>query len=332
MKSPVRFLLALLCLPGAAPAAPRTFAYVLQAEALAPSRPAAARLLAGCDRDWIVLDPSYDASPEGKWTPADIRSIRRGKPGRSVLAYLSIGEAEDYRPYWNPAWDADRDGAPDASAPAWLGAENPDWKGNYAVRYWQADWQRIVLSQLEDILQAGFDGAYLDLVDAFESFEHDPAQGEWIDHRPNPETGVPYRQEMAAWVRRLADLARQTHPGFLVVPQNGVQLLEDDAFRNTISAIGVEDLFTEGDRAQPSAHVAFALGFLQRLPPESTPVLLIEYGTRPAAARRALRGAAENGFLLLRTDRGLKTLGTSLPPALIPSPASAAEAPAPTPR
>ena len=47
---------------------------------------------------------------------------------RIVLAYLSIGEAEDYRSYWQRDWSV--------SPPAWLGAENPDWPGNYAVNYW----------------------------------------------------------------------------------------------------------------------------------------------------------------------------------------------------
>ena len=43
-----------------------------------------------------------------------------------VLAYLSIGEAEDYRGYWDPSW-VDASGVPiPGVAPAWLGAENPE--------------------------------------------------------------------------------------------------------------------------------------------------------------------------------------------------------------
>lgn len=306
MKSTVFLLLAIFCSARPAPATPRSFAYVLQADAFAPTRAEAVRRLAECGRDWIVLDLSFDSGPRGPWTPAEICTIRDGQPGRLLLAYISIGEAEDYRAYWDPAWNTRRD-----SAPTWLGAENPDWKGNYAVRYWQNDWQQLVLRQVDDALSAGFDGIYLDLVDAFELFERGSGKDEWIDHRPNPETGRTYRQDMVAWVFRIAEHARQRKPGFLVVPQNGVQLLADVAFRKTIDAIGVEDLFTAGNRPQSREHIAHTLGFLSPLSSNQKPVLLIEYGTRPDIIKRSRQGSKEQGFLLLLTDRDLKTLGSS---------------------
>ena len=45
-----------------------------------------------------------------------------------MIAYSSIGEAEDYRYYWRAEWEDD--------VPTWLAAENKDWKGNFKVRYW----------------------------------------------------------------------------------------------------------------------------------------------------------------------------------------------------
>ena len=52
---------------------------------------------------------------------------------------------------------------------------SPDWEGNYKVRYWEEDWQAIIYgdadSYLQKILDAGFDGVYLDIIDAFEYFE-----------------------------------------------------------------------------------------------------------------------------------------------------------------
>jgi len=47
--------------------------------------------------------------------------------------------------------------------------ENPDWPGNY--KYWNPDWQTVIYGNLGKILAAGFDGVYLDLIDAFEIFE-----------------------------------------------------------------------------------------------------------------------------------------------------------------
>jgi cysteinyl-tRNA synthetase len=295
----------------APPSHPRHFAYVLQAEALGKNREEAVVRLAGCGRDWIVLDPAYEAGSGGTWRAEELRSIRAGQPGRKVLAYLSVGEAEDYRGYWRREWDADRDGRPDAKAPAWLGSENPEWKGNYTVKYWQEAWQAIALLGVEDAMRQGFDGIYLDVVDAFESYEYDPKQKDWIDGRANSETGSTYRKDMHDWVSRIAAHARRQKAGALVIPQNGSQLLVHPEYVAAIDGIGVEDLFTDGDRAQPAKQVGYVLGYLSRLARAGKPVLVIEYGTKPKARRRSFDGARENGFALLVTDRELKTLGQS---------------------
>ena len=102
-------------------------------------------------------------------TPDEVSSLgaKNGGGSRLVVAYMSIGEAEDYRYYWREDWVDD--------PPSWLADENPDWPGNYKVRYWDTDWQSIIYgtgdSYLGQILAAGFDGVYLDIIDAFEYFE-----------------------------------------------------------------------------------------------------------------------------------------------------------------
>ena len=86
---------------------------------------------------------------------------------RLVISYMSVGEAEDYRYYWKDEWKK--------NPPEWLDEENPDWKGNYKVKYWIKSWQKIIYgnddSYLDKILSVGFDGVYLDIIDAFEYFE-----------------------------------------------------------------------------------------------------------------------------------------------------------------
>lgn len=69
-------------------------------------------------------------------TASKIRELKTKHNGgkRLVICYMSIGEAEDYRYYWNGAWKTDKS--------AWLAEENPHWKGNYVVKYWDADWQK----------------------------------------------------------------------------------------------------------------------------------------------------------------------------------------------
>src|SRR5690242_12659860 len=69
---------------------PTSFAYVLQADALAKTKSAAVEKLITCGRDWIVLDAVF--SGDERWTSADLAAIRAGCAGRKVMAYLSIGE------------------------------------------------------------------------------------------------------------------------------------------------------------------------------------------------------------------------------------------------
>ncbi|MEI6083683.1 MAG: endo alpha-1,4 polygalactosaminidase [Verrucomicrobiota bacterium] len=48
---------------------------------------------------------------------------------------------------------------------------DPNWKGNYYVRYWQPEWQALIFAYLDKIIAQGFDGVYLHLVDSYEIYE-----------------------------------------------------------------------------------------------------------------------------------------------------------------
>jgi len=117
--------------------------------------------------DLLIIDLFYTINEP--LTPQDLESLKtkanQGK--RLVICYMSIGEAENYRYYWQPGWEF--------GSPEWLDEPNPDWPGNYKVRYWDPAWQAIIYgndnSYLKKIIDAGFDGIYLDIVDAFEYFE-----------------------------------------------------------------------------------------------------------------------------------------------------------------
>lgn len=118
------------------------------------------------DYDLVIMDAYFD----GKALSA--QEVRRGArksngERRLVFAYMSIGEAEDYRTYWQKSWST--------RAPAWIETENPEWKGNYRVRYWDTAWKDILFGSpqayLDQIIAAGYDGVYLDTIDTFYYFE-----------------------------------------------------------------------------------------------------------------------------------------------------------------
>ena len=308
MKPPL--LIALLVIPLSALAThagspPGSFAYVLQADALAKTKSAAVERLAACGRDWVVLDAIF--ASDTPWKPADIAAIRHGQPGRKVIAYLSIGEAEDYRPYWRKEWGGH--GKLTKGAPAWLGAENPAWKGNYRVKYWRADWQKLMLAAIDDAMKRGFDGVYLDIVDGFEAFEQDGK--EFIDNRVNPETKQTFRRDMVDWVKAIAACVRAKNPDAIVIPQNGSQLLAQADFLAVISAIGVEDVFTDGNKLQSKSHTREVVGQLSKMTNLQKPVLVIEYPKSAERQAQAKMQAKENGMIWLITDRQLKTVGSS---------------------
>jgi cysteinyl-tRNA synthetase len=117
--------------------------------------------------DLLIMDAFFHDGTA--FTAAEIGQLRDKANGgkRLVISYMSIGEAEDYRYYWQPSWNSQE--------PLWMDAENPDWAGNFKVKYWEKAWQDIIFggsdAYLDKILAAGFDGVYLDIIDAFEYYE-----------------------------------------------------------------------------------------------------------------------------------------------------------------
>jgi cysteinyl-tRNA synthetase len=207
-----------------------------------------------------------------------------------VLAYLSVGEAEDYRPYWKKEWKQ--------KPPAWLGPENPQWAGNFKVRYWDRDWQALILGRddapFDRIVADGYDGIYLDIIDAFEFWEERGIK----DTRP----------QMVEWVRKLARHARQKRAAFLVVPQNGEALAREKAYLDLVDAIGREDLYFDGDKPQKKAEIASVEADLQRFRKAGKPVFVIEYCKQTRNAQAVYQRAPAVGFVPLVTVRPLDRL------------------------
>jgi cysteinyl-tRNA synthetase len=116
--------------------------------------------------DVLIMDLFFDGKQYTKQQINDLKQKANGGQ-RLLIAYMSIGEAENYRYYWQSAWHN--------HPPSWLEKENPNWKGNYYLQYWNTQWQAIIYgnnnSYTQKILDAGFDGVYLDIIDAFERYE-----------------------------------------------------------------------------------------------------------------------------------------------------------------
>ncbi len=249
--------------------------------------------IAATDADLAVIDRLAEGDL-GPFSAAEVELMQRAKSGkrRPVFAYISIGEAEQYREYWNDEWTL--------VPPAWLGDENPDWQGNFAVRYWDPAWQSLIFGQasayLDLVLDAGFDGAYLDRVDAFDL----------------PDTMLPRRQRMrlmSDFVARLADYARKKRPGFLILGQNAEELLADPVYAAAIDGVAKEDLFfgLEGDAvANAKAEIRESLRALLDFRRQSgKPIFLVEYLSDPSDILLAQSYARQMDAPLFIADREL---------------------------
>lgn len=144
----------------------QNFLYIINPEHFS-TKEAFIEAVCATNYDLVIMDLFLDGTQ--MFTSEEVQKLRSKANGgkRLVICYMSIGEAENYRYYWHSGWRR--------NSPAWLAKENPDWPGNYKVRYWYPEWQEIICgagdSYLNRVLTAGFDGVYLDIIDAYEYFE-----------------------------------------------------------------------------------------------------------------------------------------------------------------
>ena len=277
--------------------------------------------------DLLVIDEAFEGPDRAARRGEMLRALKRKPDGqrRLVLAYLSIGEAEDYRTYWERSWVAPKLArtatpspdfstvgpaaasprpvgverahaerlrplqVPTAAAPAWLGEENPVWRGNFRMRYWEASWQALMLGRetaaLERIAGAGFDGVDLDRAAAFQG---------WTKERPEA------KADMEALIQRIATRGRELSPGFIVVMQNAEELLSSSRVRGALDGVAKEDLLfgIDGD-GLPNSERDFtaSLHQLKKAQRQGLPVLVVEYLADARTIADARQKLEANGFV-----------------------------------
>lgn len=250
--------------------------------------------LAASDADLMVIDFSQsqgEGRPMRPLTAGDVTRLKRKPDGtpRVVLSYLSIGEAEEYRFYWNAAWKNEQ--------PQWLIAENCRWPRNHLVRFWDDAWKDIMIrgdgSYLARIAAAGFDGVYLDRIDVYDDIK---------DRHPEA------RDRMIAFVEELAREARRRHPHFLVVAQNAEDLLDTARYRAVLDGLAKEDLLYglggTGTR-NGSDDIAWSRTRIDALKKAGKPVFAAEYLNRGELIASARQELARIGYVPAFPPRAL---------------------------
>ena len=289
--------------------------------------------LLAAEHDVIVMDFSKDGLDSGRYHAEDIASLRARQPSSVIISYMSIGEASDYRSHWNKAWTSNgrATGKPTSKAPSWLGPNNESWQNSCKVRFWEEGWQNIIFNEdrtgwLDLIAAQGFDGAYLDIVDAYYFWGADVPSD--LQRDGDPENERDGARRMIEFIAGFTAHVRERYPDFMIFPQNGEMILdalgdpaslgdEDRArkkmFIKSVSAIGVEDVYCPGDRPQNNAMTPSAkrIEILKRdFRDNGKPVFSVDYLDQQATIDKYLARCAKDGFVpYAAPHRNLDRLG-----------------------
>ena len=298
--------------------------------------------LADSHYDMLVLEPTRtDWSSDAREfdTPGMVERLKAtaasdGRHRKLVIAYIDIGEAEDWRWYWN--WSQEDDASPDDPLPAdwpeYIITRDPDgWVGNYPVAYWDDDWQDVVIygenqdsdpygdyaSVIDEVLLSGFDGIYLDWVEAFENVEVAAIAAD---------EGIDPAEEMVVFIERMRAYAEDRNPDFIIIQQNAASLIDDHPeLLDAIDAIAQEGVWFDGPATDEwnglldeywvndQDTVDYYVGFLDEYLAGGVPVFDCEYALE-ANANEAYEFSYAKGYVPYVTRRSLGRLTATPPP------------------
>jgi len=113
--------------------------------------------------DMVLIDLFFDSDVAFSETEINQLKTKANGAKRLVISYMNIGSAENYRYYWQEDWKKGN--------PSWLKKPYEGYEDEIWVKFWKKDWQDIIYgnanSYTKKILLAGFDGVYLDNVEAY---------------------------------------------------------------------------------------------------------------------------------------------------------------------
>ncbi|HOG19301.1 MAG TPA: endo alpha-1,4 polygalactosaminidase [Salinivirgaceae bacterium] len=124
--------------------------------------------ISATDFDVVLIDLFFN---ETELTASEVNQLKTKANGgqRVVISYISIGSAEKFRYYWQDSWEQNH--------PVWIGREYDEYEDEFWVKYWYKEWQDIIYgndnSYMKKIIDAGFDGVYLDNVEAYYFLYHE---------------------------------------------------------------------------------------------------------------------------------------------------------------
>ncbi|MBR1123076.1 endo alpha-1,4 polygalactosaminidase [Bradyrhizobium lablabi] len=204
------------------------------------------------------------------FTASQVSLMKSG--GSQVLGYFNLGEAENYRDYFSTL------------SKSIIGPEDRDWPGNFHVAYWTPEWKAVAEKAIDQMISAGYDGIYFDVVDEF--------YARWAKKNdPNAE------QDMVDLVVSLKQYAVSKDPSFKVWVNGAEELLDHANYVNAIDGMFKEEVYyTDSGRKQPLAETQYTVENLQKAVDAGKPVVVIEYVNSAKKIADVQAKATNDGF------------------------------------
>ena len=226
-----------------------------------------------------------------------------GSP-RKVIAYIDIGQAEDFRTYWTTDWEPPTSTGP--GVPNFILTIDPDgWAGDYPVAYWDPRWQDLWLGPngaVAQLAREGFDGVYLDWVEGYTNATVVAAA---------KKAGVNPARAMVDFIAKIRAAGRAINPQFAVIQQNAPELIDAVGAAQllpNLDAISQEDTWlggdagvawsdpAGGDQAPPAADTKWTIEQLKKHCAGGLPVFTIDYALKTANAQKVYTASRNLGF------------------------------------
>lgn len=213
----------------------------------------------------------------------NLGSHRRAK----IFAYLSIGEAEPYRAYFNKI------------RKEWIIGENKFWN-SYIVDLRAQEYQDLLLEIMEEIGKKGYDGLFLD---TFDSYQMALDQREWES----------YELAEINLIRR----AKAAYPHLMLIPNRSFEILEH--IRDYINGFLFEGLFSKID-FETDSYVPVSeeerKWLLAKLEPARSvdiPIVVVDYVSLSDREKvsELIRRIRSFGFIPYISEKELNVIGVS---------------------
>ena len=231
--------------------------------------------LSSVDRWFILLDYNRDRHPVTKEEMAPYEMAILDPDHHPPLnenliniAYVSFGEADDFRSFFPAIKDRD-----------WVKEENPNWPGNHLVDVRATEWHDLLIEEvIPAAIKKGFKGIFMDTLDTVDQI-----------------SGT--KEAMIELVTKV----KERYPNLMLISNNGFSILPQIA--PLLSAMLVEDIWSmvdfknDGYQKVPPDARAYKIGIIKPLMKEySLPLFDIEYTDDPILGEKIRQLSLKEGF------------------------------------